>query len=122
MSFTTDMTAWARKTKLTADQAVRTVGIEIYKQLGENSPVDTGQFRNSWNPSIGSPDTGLQSAAGGAWDFSKAERGFASVKAGDTMFVSNGQPYALRLAFGWSAQASGGWVERAVERVRRGLV
>ena len=140
MGFATDMTAWAKKTKLTADQAVRTVGIEMYKQLTDAAPVDSGQFRLNWNVSVGSVDTTTKplsrqelnkyatarrqgtTLSPHGFDPQKAVTGFAGVVAGQTMYISNAMPYALRLAFGWSEQAYGGWVSRAVERVRRGLV
>ena len=68
----------AQFTKGNLEKLVRAVA-----QLKQESPVDTGRFRDSWQKSI------------------------ESLKAS----VFNDLPYAERLADGWSQQAPKGWVQ-----------
>jgi hypothetical protein len=62
---------------------VRAIALEAETQLKQQSPVDTGRFRSSWQKDIQSLEAS----------------------------VSNNLPYAERLANGWSKQAPEGWVQ-----------
>jgi hypothetical protein len=62
---------------------VRAIALEAETQLKQQSPVDTGRFRSSWQKNI----EPLEAS------------------------VSNNLPYAERLANGWSKQAPEGWVQ-----------
>jgi hypothetical protein len=64
-------------------ELVRAVALEADAQLKQESPVDTGRFRENWQKQI----EPLEAS------------------------VFNNLPYAERLANGWSKQAPEGWVE-----------
>lgn len=64
-------------------ELVRAIALEADGQLKQQSPVDTGRFRENWQKQI----EPLEAS------------------------VSNNLPYAERLANGWSKQAPEGWVQ-----------
>ena len=48
MSFTSDLAAFASKTKIRMDTVVRKVVIDITRDLVLETPVDTGHARSNW--------------------------------------------------------------------------
>lgn len=73
----------AKYAKGNLEKLVRAVALEAEGQLKEQSPVDTGRFRESWQKNI----EPLEAS------------------------VFNNLPYAERLANGWSQQAPKGWIQ-----------
>lgn len=66
------------------------------------SPVDSGNFRASWNVSEGYPDyvivtNGVRGAAISAPTFTVKAKSLFPV-----FYITNGQPYAEALEYGWS--------------------
>lgn len=85
------------------------------------TPVDTGRARGNWLPSIGTPreetlrdkfDPSGQNA------IAEATALVSSVKAGDTVYISNNLEYIQALNEGHSQQAPAGFVEKAVQAVK----
>jgi hypothetical protein len=70
-------------TKGNLEKLVRAIALEADAQLKQESPVDTGRFKESWQKNI------------------------EPLKAS----VFNDLPYAERLANGWSQQAPKGWIQ-----------
>lgn len=109
-------------------ERVRIFGRDAYRGVVHDSPVKTGQFRASWNLSLNGPDDRLPPQDRPAYPAPGDERlsALASLKVGDTVWLSNAQPYAQRLANGWSKQAPPGWLqlirERALLAARQGRV
>lgn len=73
----------AKYAKGNLSKLVRAVALEADAQLKQESPVDTGRFRESWQKNI----EPLEAS------------------------VFNNLPYAERLANGWSKQAPKGWIQ-----------
>lgn len=90
---------------------------EAFARLCIKTPVDTGNARWNWWCSVGNIDYKNESHMSLAVDWSRANTAFISVKAGDTLYISNSTPYIKRLNEGWSKQAPARFVEMAVESV-----
>jgi len=110
---------FAAKTRKDFAEMLATIGLQVYTNLVNMTPVDTGRARSNWIASVGEPsgDTrGVQepfSLIIQASTTFKAER----VTNFPVLFIANNLPYIQRLNDGWSQQAPAGFVERAVDSV-----
>ena len=100
--------------------AARRAAIEIFQEVVNGSPFDTGRFRGNWQITINRPSrkkldrldpTGAQANADIAETLVNEPAVF------DTVFwLVNNLPYAERLEMGWSEQAPQGMVRLAVAK------
>lgn len=98
----------AEKLRKALAQAPKALILEIDKELRRTTPVDTGNARANWVPSVGSPAPRGDRAAGTAAVLAyRLEQG--------ALYVSNGVPYIRQLNNGSSKQAPALFVERAVD-------
>ena len=82
---------------------------DISGKIRDRTPVDTGLLKGSWTVGINQIDAGDW-----GWSFSEAQ--IDSIKAGDTLYLGNPQPYAPRIEHeGWSKKAPNGmmWISVA---------
>jgi len=95
------------------------VGVEIYRGLIMDSPVDQGRFRASWNMHYVTPDTEVKP---------EGEHGMPSVPVisspfpFEALFITNSLPYAVRLNEGWSKQAPKNFVENNVQKAQQSIL
>lgn len=93
-TFTADMGKFAKKFKLTLDEAHRGIVIKLFSSVVLDTPVDKGQLRGNWNVSTGSPDLStsakLDPSGGSVLSAINANPG----KAGEESFLANSLPYA----------------------------
>ena len=90
---TVNISAWAKKTNTTLDEAVRGITINLFSSIIEDTRVDTGRLRGNWQSSIGSPitnDTTVTDKTGTA-TISAMQR---KVKSGVVNIMTNNLPYA----------------------------
>lgn len=98
--------------------------LKLFSAFVMDSPVDKGSFRGSWFVSYGSPNLELKyDAPENGISKSEATRmsidrmvGFLGGFNSGTLWITNNQPYAQRLEYGWSKQAPQGFVRRNVAR------
>ena len=101
------------------EQRVRTFVRDIYLGAVNRSPVYTGSYRASWRIGFGSPDGSV--TTGGSPEVPLSRPPFYWPKAyimGETVFVSNNQPYANAIERGHSKQAPTGVLALAVASAR----
>ena len=114
MSFSDDLRKLCIKAGSKAEIVVRKTALELQAQMIERSPVDTGRFKSNWACGIGEINHSTNAAAG-----SDATGRTSTVldgwKPGQTIFLSNSLPYAMRLENGWSKQAPQGMVALTVQ-------
>lgn len=91
-SFSADISKFVKKAKGSADKATRLITYDLFRRVLEKTPVDEGTLRRSWVPSIGAPATGT----GGENPLQYA----MLVNAGDVVFLTNNQPYAVVVEYG----------------------
>lgn len=132
-NFTLDMKAFAKRVGDDAEVLVKTICIDLLKDIVLNTPVDSGRARANWQCSVNTPisgqlsfsaDTGSgitaprESAASG--DAILRGQAVAAHAAGNVFWISNNLPYIYRLEFeGWSKQAPNGMVRLAIDRANR---
>jgi hypothetical protein len=54
---TVNISAWAKKTNTTLDEAARGITINLFSSIIENTRADTGRMKGNWQASIGIPIT-----------------------------------------------------------------
>lgn len=126
MSFTADISKFIKKAKGQEEVVIRKIGLELFTKVVMKSPVDTGRFRGNWNLSINTVNDATSEivdklpygSAPGATVYGKAESNVNRWKLSDnSIYIANGLPYAERLEFGYSKQASGGMARLSVMEI-----
>ncbi|MFW0776298.1 MAG: hypothetical protein ACN2B6_01080 [Rickettsiales bacterium] len=82
-----------------------------------------GTLRGAWNASIGSPNeqqTGSKDKTG-ASTLANVSISLESLKIGNTFYLTNPQPYAERVEYGWSSQRPKGMVRVALAQAQQVL-
>lgn len=114
------------------ERTQRAATLELHGSLVLATPVDKGRARGNWQVSQGAPPGDVVGPAEFPGD-SGAARGAAATRAAQQQalqelpkvrafsrtYVSNRLPYIVRLNDGWSRQAPAGFVQVAVNRIRR---
>ena len=92
----------------------------LFNEYVRLSPVLTGSFRASWRVKADKIDYSI--TVGGSKEAPLPPPTFPSIrtrfKLGDTLYISNSTPYALRLDHGWSNQAPMGIVRVALTYIK----
>lgn len=132
-TFALDMKKFAERVEQDADVLVRTICLDLLKDIVLNTPVDTGRARANWLCSIGTPQSGTISfsadsgsgvtaprdSAGSADAIAKGQVAVAQAT-GNIFWITNNLPYISRLEFDqWSDQAPNGMVRLAINRAER---
>lgn len=120
-SFALDIAKFAEDAKGAIDDVMREIIIEIGGSVIRMSPVDTGRFRGNWQFSIGAPEHAQLDRLDKNGSAATAElvNGAIQFKAGETAYIVNNLPYAIRLEYGWSDQAPAGMVRITLDRFQR---
>lgn len=89
-----------------AEEELKSIFGDVFRTAVKLSPVYTGAYRASWRISfnvartdVTAPGTPENPRRGAAF------RWPAGFKLGDTVIISNAQPYAELIEYGWSNQA-----------------
>jgi hypothetical protein len=104
-----------------ADQVIRKVVLDVGKAIINRSPVDTGRFRGNWNYASVSINTSTSGGADktGSSALARIQAGLTGWATGQTIYITNSLPYAVRLENGWSQQAPSGMVRLTVVEFRQ---
>lgn len=122
-AFKRHFAALLKKAGDNAEIVVRKTALELQGGMIEMSPVDSGRFRSNWQCGVGVVNTATGAAIDktGAGAIGRTQAALGSWKVGQTIMLSNSLPYARRLEYGWSNQASGGMVRLTVQNYSRAL-
>lgn len=93
---------------------VRKAALELQGMMIERSPVDTGRFKGNWQAGVGVANRATADVANSD-ALGRTAATLQGWKTGQTIFLTNSMPYALRLENGWSQQAPSGMVRLAVQ-------
>lgn len=108
---------WPKKQDLDdlAEHHTQALSRKIFETCVKLSPVLTGSFRASWRISLNSPDHSVTNWPNVGFPIAGAKFHWPSgFKLGDTVVISNSQPYADEIEHGSSKQAPFGIVRLAV--------
>lgn len=131
-SFALDLAKFAQQAQDAIDETLQEVVIELGNSVIRMSPVGNpddwksppppgyvgGRFRANWQFSISSPSSGVIDAVdpSGKETSARIEGEAIIFKAGETAYIVNNLPYAVRLEYGHSQQAPGGMVRLTLAR------
>lgn len=117
-------TAIQRGVELGLTDVVRRSAVVAAGELGQRTPIDTGNAVSSWTPSVTVPiiveETARPSRSRGRLR-ARARREFTALRFGLDAFIGNGVPYIERLEDGHSQQAPSGFTAQTVTGVLRWL-
>jgi hypothetical protein len=119
MSFQTDLGKFVQKTGAQAEDLMQKVVVVSLQGIMSRTPVDTGRARANWNIQAGTPNlsTTDDTDEAGAMSRGQSEANAVSLKDRD-VYITNNLPYAKRLEYGWSDQATHGMVRVTAAEVR----
>lgn len=111
-------------TEIPSKIAVETA-LAIVGDLAFKTPVDTSQAISSWEVTLNAPSankhaphfpgkSGSSYKASAAETIALAKTVLKNKKPGETIFITNNQPYIRKLNDGSSSQQPAGFVERAI--------
>lgn len=106
---------------------VTAVAMEATRGVVETTPVDTGRLKGNWQPSVAEPaegevertDATAEGSAASSPAIPEMLTAMAGWKAGQTIWLHNGVPYATYQENGTERMAGRFMVARTVERLRR---
>jgi len=118
MGFAENLNKLCERAKDKAHVVVRKTAFELQGMMIDMSPVDTGRFRGNWAVGLGAVNTKADASPDKSGDAARgrAQAALQGWKPGQTIYLSNSVPYALRLERGWSQQAPTGVVRLTVQR------
>lgn len=99
-TFYLDIQKFKLKVQEFGDEFAREFPQDLHENIVIDSPVITGNFRNSWTGAIGAPDNSPPAGTSGDPLGSIALK-LANAKSGDTIFINNNVVYGPRLEFGF---------------------
>uniref|UniRef100_UPI0013C4DC21 HK97 gp10 family phage protein n=1 Tax=Escherichia coli TaxID=562 RepID=UPI0013C4DC21 len=121
MSFALDVSKFVEKAKKNPEKVMRQVSIKLFSAIIKASPVDTGRFRMNWMASGGTPAAGTTDATDKSGNTATGNATSFVLKAPDwrEFTLTNNLPYAQRLEYGWSQQATHGIISTNVARFQK---
>ena len=112
-----DVQRWLNKDHFerVTEAAVKSYVKAIFTGAVNRSPVYTGSYRASWRIGVGSPDGSTTTGGNPVVPLPRPTFYWPKeYKLGETVYVSNNQPYAFDIERGHSQQAPGGVLALAV--------
>lgn len=101
-------TDFAIQIKNDSEQHLKKISTEMLQGVIVRSPVDQGAFRGNHKISVNNPETtsdkNLKDTEGNKTLLSESEK-LKQLKLGETVYIQNNLPYAVRLENGHSQQA-----------------
>lgn len=128
MSLTLDLRKATKNITEKTEKVVRGTIIGVSSRIIKATPVANpalwkkprkhigGTLRGAWNASIGAPDMTKTDKidTNGAQTVAAASAVSANLEIGQTYYLTNPQPYAYPVEYGWSSQAPQGMVRLGV--------
>jgi hypothetical protein len=107
--------AYKTKVEGSVEKGVRIMGLQVMRNIVQNTPVDTGRARNNYNVDLNTVDGTITDETDkntdGTEKFLSATLGY---KLSDVLYISNNLPYIKKLNEGWSKQAPAAFVDKAI--------
>lgn len=114
-------------------EVAASVAMVIVSDLAYQTPVDTSKALSSWIVTLDEPSTvaleeghfvgsqGSTQDESAQMTIDNAQRVLAQKQPGQSIFITNNQPYIVRLNSGYSKQQPAGFVERSLLIARNAL-
>lgn len=122
MSFSVDLDRFIKETVTKTDRVYRAIGLQMFGQIMERTPVDTGRLRGNWQTTISNPASGELDVTSSNIAQAQLTATVNGVTIRDTIYFTNNLPYALAIEHGHSLrQAPQGMVKVTVAEFDRKL-
>lgn len=138
MTFSLSLANAVRKRKGDTEKIMRGTLLSICSQVIKSTPVGDpslwessppkgyigGTLRGAWNASINQPDLSISNSKDqqGQQTISSVGAIIAALEVGQTFYLANPQPYAMRVEYGWSRkQRPQGMLRVAIANANRYL-
>lgn len=111
---------WAAKAERRLELAAKKITMDAFSEVILKTPVDTGRARGNWQAAIGSKPAGTleREDKSGQLAINEAAAKVAGFSLGQTLYLTNNLPYAMRLEYGYSKQAPAGMVRLTAQRAQ----
>lgn len=103
------------------EKVVRGTLLSLSSAIIKDTPVDTGRLRSNWIPSINAPKSTESGTTSEANVISEVSSTTASVKFGDTFYLTNNLPYAVAIEYGHSKRFPEGMLRRNVAKYAQAI-
>ena len=103
------------------EKIVRGTLLSLSSAVVKDTPVVSGRLRSNWIPSINAPksnEVGVTSEAGVISEISAV---VSNIKLGDTFYLTNNLPYAVRIEYGYSKKFPEGMLRRNVAKYAQAI-
>lgn len=119
--FAADVATFAKKANASVDAVVRKVTFDLFFDVVQRTPVDTGRLKANWQASQNTPVRGTLTSTDKDGNKTMVAISGAIGGAGSVTYLANNLPYAHRIEFdGWSrTKAPAGMVRVSMARVQR---
>lgn len=116
MSFSLDVSEFAKVVQKRADHVRRVVAVDVFSKVITRTPVDTGRLRGNWNISSGSPDysTSPKRDPSGAEAFAEIRTKVKNAQESESIWMANGLVYAPIVEYGLYPSRGGGETEKTI--------
>jgi len=122
MSFGSGIEAYAKKTKLSIDQAVVAVNSELVKNVILKTPIDKGRLVANWIPSFGAASSTATLETTSKSDKQSEVQGEALNSAGKVFFLTNNLVYAKAIEYGHSkVKSPQGMLRVSIQEIQSAL-
>jgi len=124
MSFNKDLSRFNRKITGNSPKFVRSVTMQAYKMLTQETPVDTGRAKGNWyinptNPDLTTNDDTTHSGKGQPASPIRIMAEVAKVTGKeDKIFITNNLPYIGKLERGSSQQSPAGMLQVTSDKLK----
>lgn len=120
MTFTADLSKYAKKTKSDMGTAKRAIVFNLFKEPIKKTPVDTGRAKGNWFVTSGAPSTSIntkdqKTVLGSVDPHSQQQLKLVTDEFG-VDFLTNNLPYIGRLEYGYSDQAPAGMIRTTLRQ------
>jgi len=99
MGFSEGIAGYAKKTKLSINQAVVSINSQISVAIIKNTPSDKGRARGNWDASLDTPSNSITSNTNESIAIANA-LSKAKSSAGKVFYFTNNLPYIRHLEYG----------------------
>lgn len=103
------------------EKIVRGTLLSLSSAVVKDTPVVSGRLKSNWIPSINSPkltEAGITSEAAVISEISAV---VSNLKLGNTFYLTNNLPYAVRIEYGYSKKFPEGMLRRNVAKYAQAI-
>ena len=107
MSFASDVAKFAAKVGKSVPDTMRSIALDLFESIIDDTPVDKGTARGNWQTSTGSPKGGVIDRTGASGAISELKSVLPRFGNDNTIYLTNNLPYIFTLEYGGYGRGDG---------------